>query len=169
MALTLAARQFHGLLIAVGPRMRGREKLYAPAFASMRWATSESGLTKDSTPPSLRRKVTAKLDSILDATKIESTLAGSPMENASGSNLLYQGEWVDNWQQLLEEARAAYPERAGPRRSRAIKRLKLKWKNVRRQHNRQKEERIAAHNREMLDRKKRAIERKGWFGPMLAS
>lgn len=169
MTSTLGARQLHGLLVAARSKMIGRDKLYAPAFASMRWATSESGRTKDDSQPSLRRKVTARLDSVLDATKIKSTLAGSPMENASGSNLLYQGEWAENWQQLLEEARAAYPERAGPRRSRAIKRLKLKWKNVRRQHNQQKLERIAAHNRDMLDRKKRAIERKGWFGPMLAS
>lgn len=117
----------------------------------------------------LRRDVSA-LDRVLEATTVQSKLTGAATDTVgSSSNLMYQGEWVENWEELLAEARASYPPREGPRRSRQKRRLMAKWKVVRRQHNQQKLERIEAHHRELLDRNKRALERKGWFGPVLAS
>ena len=54
--------------------------------------------------------------------------------NRMGSDLMYQGEMAENWEELLAEARAAYPERAGPRKAKHLKREKLRWKQIRLQH-----------------------------------
>ena len=49
-------------------------------------------------------------------------------------DLQYAGERPGNWEELLAEAEASYPERAGPRKSKHLKREARRFKNIRRQH-----------------------------------
>ena len=46
----------------------------------------------------------------------------------SAGDLMYSGDRPDNWEALLAEARAAYPERAGPRRNNHRKREAARFK-----------------------------------------
>ena len=85
----------------------------------------------------------------------------------SAGDLMYSGDRPDNWEALLAEARAAYPERAGPRRNNHRKREAARFKAIRRQHRVAKEQRILAHHAAMLRRSKLAVERRGWDGPRL--
>lgn len=85
----------------------------------------------------------------------------------SAGDLMYTGERPENWEELLAEARAAYPERAGPRRNNHMKREARRFKVIRRQHRVAKEQRIAKHHAAMLRRSKLAVERRGWDGPRL--
>ena len=79
----------------------------------------------------------------------------------------YAGERPGNWEELLAEAEASYPERAGPRRSKYLARERRRFKNIRRQHYQRKRERMAAHTRNMARRSKLAAARRGWDGPRL--
>ena len=85
----------------------------------------------------------------------------------SAGDLLYAGERPDNWEELLAEARAAYPERAGPRRNNHRKREAARFKAIRKQHRVAKEQRILAHHEAMIRRSKLAVARRGWLGPNL--
>ena len=82
-------------------------------------------------------------------------------------DLQYAGERPGNWEELLAEAEASYPERAGPRRSKYLARERRRFKNIRRQHYQRKRERMAAHTRNMARRSKLAAARRGWDGPRL--
>ena len=82
-------------------------------------------------------------------------------------DLQYAGERPGNWEELLAEAEASYPERAGPRRSKHLRREARRFKNIRRQHYQRKRERMAAHTRNMARRSKLAAARRGWDGPRL--
>ena len=82
-------------------------------------------------------------------------------------DLQYAGERPGNWEELLAEAEASYPERAGPRRSKHLARERRRFKNIRRQHYQRKKQRIAAHERNMARRSKLAAARRGWDGPRL--
>ena len=82
-------------------------------------------------------------------------------------DLQYAGERPGNWAELLAEAEASYPERAGPRRSKYLARERRRFKNIRRQHYQRKKQRIAAHERNMARRSKLAAARRGWDGPRL--
>ena len=82
-------------------------------------------------------------------------------------DLQYAGERPGNWEELLAEAEASYPERAGPRRSKHLRREARRFKNIRRQHYQRKKQRIAAHERNMARRSKLAAARRGWDGPRL--
>ena len=82
-------------------------------------------------------------------------------------DLQYAGERPGNWKELLAEAEASYPERAGPRRSKHLRREARRFKNIRRQHYQRKRERMAAHTRNMARRSKLAAARRGWDGPRL--
>lgn len=117
----------------------------------------------------MNRPVTSSLDSILQSTKVDAALSDKKSNVPSGTNLMYQGTWVDNWEELLREARQSYPWREGPRRTRYKKRMLAREKVQRRQHYQTKLELIAAHHREQLEKKRRAIARIGWEGPTLAS
>lgn len=111
-----------------------------------------------------RRKITpptALQEAKDDVMRVEAT--------RMGSDLMYQGEMAENWEELLAEARASYPERAGPRKAKHLKREKLRWKQIRLQHKIAKNQRIEKHHKDMLDYRQRAIERKGWLGPVLKS
>ena len=82
-------------------------------------------------------------------------------------DLQYAGERPGNWEELLAEAEASYPERAGPRRSKYLARERRRFKNIRRQHYQRKKQRIAAHERNMARRSRLAASRRGWDGPRL--
>ena len=82
-------------------------------------------------------------------------------------DLQYAGERPGNWEELLAEAEASYPERAGPRRSKYLARERRRFKNIRRQHYQRKKERMAAHTRNMARRSRLAEARRGWDGPRL--
>ena len=82
-------------------------------------------------------------------------------------DLQYAGERPGNWEELLAEAEASYPERAGPRRSKYLARERRRFKSIRRQHYQRKRERMAAHTRNMARRSKLAAARRGWDGPRL--
>ena len=82
-------------------------------------------------------------------------------------DLQYAGERPGNWEELLAEAEASYPERAGPRRSKHLRREARRFKNIRRQHYQRKRERMAAHTRNMARRSRLAAARRGWDGPRL--
>ena len=82
-------------------------------------------------------------------------------------DLQYAGERPGNWEELLAEAEASYPERAGPRRSKYLARERRRFKNIRRQHYQRKKQRIAAHERNMARRSRLAAARRGWDGPRL--
>ena len=82
-------------------------------------------------------------------------------------DLQYAGERPGNWEELLAEAEASYPERAGPRRSKYLARERRRFKNIRRQHYQRKRERMAAHTRNMARRSRLAAARRGWDGPRL--
>ena len=82
-------------------------------------------------------------------------------------DLQYAGERPGNWEELLAEAEASYPERAGPRRSKYLARERRRFKNIRRQHYQRKRERMAAHTRNMARRSRLAEARRGWDGPRL--
>ena len=82
-------------------------------------------------------------------------------------DLQYAGERPGNWEELLAEAEASYPERAGPRRSKHLARERRRFKNIRRQHYQRKKERMAAHTRNMARRSRLAEARRGWDGPRL--
>ena len=82
-------------------------------------------------------------------------------------DLQYAGERPGNWEELLAEAEASYPERAGPRKSKHLRREARRFKNIRRQHYQRKRERMAAHTRNMARRSKLAAARRGWDGPRL--
>jgi hypothetical protein len=82
-------------------------------------------------------------------------------------DLQYAGERPGNWEELLAEAEASYPERGGPRRSKYLARERRRFKNIRRQHYQRKRERMAAHTRNMARRSKLAAARHGWDGPRL--
>ena len=82
-------------------------------------------------------------------------------------DLQYAGERPGNWEELLAEAEASYPERAGPRRSKHLRREARRFKNIRRQHYQRKKQRIAAHERNMARRSRLAASRRGWDGPRL--
>ena len=82
-------------------------------------------------------------------------------------DLQYAGERPGNWEELLAEAEASYPERAGPRRSKYLARERRRFKNIRRQHYQRKKEGRAAHTRNMARRSRLAEARRGWDGPRL--
>jgi len=92
-------------------------------------------------------------------------------EVEESGDLMYQGEYHENWQELLEEARKAYPARGGKRRNNYKRRFRLKMLVINRQRRIEKQERIEKHFREMEKRKIRAQERKqfNWSGPRLKS
>lgn len=83
--------------------------------------------------------------------------------SASG---IYDPEIPENWQDMLAEARASYPLKDGPRRSKAMKRIRMKQYVINKQLKKRKWERMNAHFRKMAARAKRAEDAKGfkWRG-----
>jgi len=113
--------------------------------------------------------------SAMDAAQIQerTTIATNPataaLQATGSTDMFYEGEYPENWEALLAEARAAYPERGGKRRNNYKRRFRNKMHAIARQHRIRKRERIAKHENEMMRRHKLALERKAanWMGPVL--
>jgi len=84
-------------------------------------------------------------------------------------NLMYKPEYMENWEELLAEARAAIPVKTGKRRNNAKHRWRNRMHQLAEQHKVLKAERIKKHEAQMLDRHKRALARRAqnWVGPIL--
>mmetsp|Transcript_13743 Transcript_13743/g.44835 ORF Transcript_13743/g.44835 Transcript_13743/m.44835 type:complete len:151 (+) Transcript_13743:41-493(+) len=143
------------LRVAPSLLLRGRP---CPAFLS----TSSTSKGDE-----FHRDITALESGLLERQQLESV--DSSEMSSGGGDLMYQGEYFENWEELLEEAKASYPERGGKRRANCRRRYLHKMHLIANQHRVLKKQRIAKHEQEMLDRQKRAVERRGWLGPILTS
>ena len=132
-----------------------------PPLASQRCARAFAAASDDDDQ---NRSLDALGDDFFERSRLEDR--GNQRATPAG-DLQYAGERPGNWQELLAEAEASYPERAGPRRSKHLRREARRFKNIRRQHYQRKRERMAAHTRNMARRSKLAAARRGWDGPRL--
>ena len=130
-----------------------------------RFFSSSSSSSKEE--DDLARDITKVESGLLQRTSVE--VGTTSTTDSGGGDLMYQGEYMENWEELLKEARAAYPSKGGKQRYNYKRRFRHKMKVIAEQHRVLKQQRIAKHEREMLDRHKRAVERKAgnWFGPIL--
>ena len=134
-----------------------------PPLASQRCARAFAAASDDDDQ---NRSLDALGDDFFERSRLEDR--GNQRATPAG-DLQYAGERPGNWEELLAEAEASYPERAGPRRSKHLRREARRFKNIRRQHYQRKRERMAAHTRNMARRSKLAAARRGWDGPRLPS
>ena len=132
-----------------------------PPLASQRCARAFAAASDDDDQ---NRSLDALGDDFFERSRLEDR--GNQRATPAG-DLQYAGERPGNWEELLAEAEASYPERAGPRRSKHLRREARRFKNIRRQHYQRKRERMAAHTRNMARRSKLAAARRGWDGPRL--
>ena len=132
-----------------------------PPLASQRCARAFAAASDDDDQ---NRSLDALGDDFFERSRLEDR--GNQRATPAG-DLQYAGERPGNWEELLAEAEASYPERAGPRRSKYLARERRRFKNIRRQHYQRKRERMAAHTRNMARRSKLAAARRGWDGPRL--
>ena len=132
-----------------------------PPLASQRCARAFATASDDDDQ---NRSLDALGDDFFERSRLEDR--GNQRATPAG-DLQYAGERPGNWEELLAEAEASYPERAGPRRSKHLRREARRFKNIRRQHYQRKRERMAAHTRNMARRSRLAAARRGWDGPRL--
>ena len=132
-----------------------------PPLVSQRCARAFAAASDDDDQ---NRSLDALGDDFFERSRLEDR--GNQRATPAG-DLQYAGERPGNWEELLAEAEASYPERAGPRRSKHLRREARRFKNIRRQHYQRKRERMAAHTRNMARRSKLAAARRGWDGPRL--
>ena len=132
-----------------------------PPLASQRCARAFATTSDDDDQ---NRSLDALGDDFFERSRLEDR--GNQRATPAG-DLQYAGERPGNWEELLAEAEASYPERAGPRRSKYLARERRRFKNIRRQHYQRKKERMAAHTRNMARRSRLAEARRGWDGPRL--
>ena len=132
-----------------------------PPLASQRCARAFAAASDDDDQ---NRSLDALGDDFFERSRLEDR--GNQRATPAG-DLQYAGERPGNWEELLAEAEASYPERAGPRRSKHLRREARRFKNIRRQHYQRKRERMASHTRNMARRSKLAAARRGWDGPRL--
>ena len=132
-----------------------------PPLASQRCARAFAAASDDDDQ---NRSLDALGDDFFERSRLEDR--GNQRATPAG-DLQYAGERPGNWEELLAEAEASYPERAGPRRSKHLRREARRFKNIRRQHYQRKKERMAAHTRNMARRSRLAEARRGWDGPRL--
>ena len=132
-----------------------------PPLASQRCARAFAAASDDDDQ---NRSLDALGDDFFERSRLEDR--GNQRATPAG-DLQYAGERPGNWEELLAEAEASYPERAGPRRSKHLRREARRFKNIRRQHYQRKRERMAAHTRNMARRSRLAAARRGWDGPRL--
>ena len=132
-----------------------------PPLASQRCARAFATTSDDDDQ---NRSLDALGDDFFERSRLEDR--GNQRATPAG-DLQYAGERPGNWEELLAEAEASYPERAGPRRSKYLARERRRFKNIRRQHYQRKKQRIAAHERNMARRSRLAASRRGWDGPRL--
>ena len=87
-----------------------------PPLASQRCARAFATTSDDDDQ---NRSLDALGDDFFERSRLEDR--GNQRATPAG-DLQYAGERPDNWEELLAEAEASYPERAGPRRSKHLKR-----------------------------------------------
>jgi hypothetical protein len=162
-ALTRRAAQ-RGYVAASNPHNAATAALARRPFAPQQCARAFASTPGDDDDDGLNRSLDALGDDFFEQTKVdkEDTARATP-----AGDLQYAGERPGNWEELLAEAAASYPARAGPRKSKHLKREARRFKVIRRQHYRAKVERMAAHTRNMARRSELAEARRGWDGPRL--
>lgn len=160
-ALTRRAA-LRGYVAAANPYATATATPARRAFAPQQCARAFASTPSDD--DGFNRSLDALSDDFFEQTKIdkEDTARATP-----AGDLQYAGERPGNWEELLAEAAASYPARAGPRKSKHLKREARRFKVIRRQHYRAKVERMAAHTRNMARRSELAEARRGWDGPRL--
>ena len=162
-ARAFAARPQGAAAALIGARRGASIGLVAarPPLASQRCARAFATTSDDDDQ---NRSLDALGDDFFERSRLEDR--GNQRATPAG-DLQYAGERPGNWEELLAEAEASYPERAGPRRSKYLARERRRFKNIRRQHYQRKRERMAAHTRNMARRSRLAEARRGWDGPRL--
>ena len=162
-ARAFAARPQGAAAALIGARRGASIGLVAarPPLASQRCARAFATTSDDDDQ---NRSLDALGDDFFERSRGEDR--GNQRATPAG-DLQYAGERPGNWEELLAEAEASYPERAGPRRSKYLARERRRFKNIRRQHYQRKKQRIAAHERNMARRSRLAASRRGWDGPRL--